>query len=98
MLVTGKDAAIAAQHVSGGADHSQALTRLRAGSQGKLVEALQSALGVDVTGFFGPGTREALVKLQQQVNDRSGFGKSADCVYSPQFEKLAGLSVFRPSS
>jgi peptidoglycan hydrolase-like protein with peptidoglycan-binding domain len=96
LLVTGKDAAIAAQFHAGHPELSGALLRLRQGSRGEAVERLQAKLDVEATGFFGPATRKALTELQHEVNERHGLGKTADGIYSPEFDRRVGWNVFEP--
>jgi hypothetical protein len=94
MLVTGQDAALAASlRESGDMDDAAktktALRRLRFGSQGAAVAALQQKLGLapDQTKLLGPVTRAALIQRQQQV---TGW---ADGIVSPETEQALGLSV-----
>jgi peptidoglycan hydrolase-like protein with peptidoglycan-binding domain len=66
------------------------LLRLRHGSRGARVKALQAALGLapDPAGIFGPITRKALCERQAVT---LGW---ADGVYSPQMDALLGFSVY----
>jgi hypothetical protein len=47
-------------------------------------------------GFFGPGTRKALIELQHEVNEQHGQGRTADGIYSPSLDQLLGWNVFAP--
>ncbi len=89
MLLTGIDAANAARVRAGEADPAS-LRRLRHGSQGARVAALQSALGLrpDASMLIGPVTRMALV--QRQI-DALGW---ADGIYSPAMDGLLDLRIY----
>jgi hypothetical protein len=94
VLLTGQDAALAASlRQSGDLDDAAktkaALRRLRFGSQGAAVAALQQKLGLapDQTKLLGPVTRAALIERQQQVK---GW---ADGIVSPETEQALGLNV-----
>lgn len=89
MLLTGLDAAAAARVRTAGADPAS-LRRLRHGSKGKRVAALQAALGLepDQSQLVGPITRAALAKRQASV---LGW---ADGIYSPAMDGLLGLRVY----
>jgi hypothetical protein len=94
MLVTGQDAALAASlRVSGEiADKSKAnaaLRRIRFGSRGPTVAALQAGLGLapDSSQLVGPVTCMALIARQQEV---LGW---ADSILSPEMDTSLGLGV-----
>jgi murein DD-endopeptidase MepM/ murein hydrolase activator NlpD len=53
--------------------YAVAAPELRTGSKGEAVKVLQRALDVQVTGYFGPVTRIAVIKLQQ-ANDLQPSG------------------------
>ncbi len=91
VLVTGLDAAIAAdcnkQRDAAAATH-QRMMRLRYGSQGGYVKAMQTALQRPATGFFDAQDRIALAALQRE---KLGF---SDGIYSPDMDKSLGFDVF----
>ncbi|WP_088346485.1 MULTISPECIES: hypothetical protein [Rhodomicrobium] len=89
LLFTGLDAAIAAS-VRDGEHATASLLRLRHGSQGPRVAALQSALGLapDATQRLGPVTRQALIKKQTA---KLGW---ADGIYSPAMDELLGFNIY----
>ena len=94
LLVTGKDAAIAA---SAGGDRSKvegALTALRHGSRGPEVSRLQEKLGTDATGFFGATTLDKLTGRQRDIFSGAGQGRIADGIYSKGFDALTGWGIF----
>jgi hypothetical protein len=88
-LFTGLDAALAAS-VRNGMRGADELRRLRHGSKGPRVAALQAALGLapDTTQRLGPITRGALVKRQAA---KLGW---ADGIYSPAMDELLGLQIY----
>src|SRR5262249_39740674 len=92
MLLTGLDAALASQVRSGG-QKSADIRRLRHGSAGPKVAALQAALGVSRQGDaqLGPTTRQALVARQVA---KLGW---ADGIYSPRMDELLGFSIYAAS-
>jgi hypothetical protein len=94
VLLTGLDAAITAKLRRDGGTISdptvrEHLVRLRHGSAGAAVAALQAALGLnpDPSQLFGPVTREALTKRQQNA---LGW---ADGIYSPDMERQLRLGA-----
>ncbi|KQQ86781.1 hypothetical protein [Massilia sp. Leaf139] len=89
MLLTGLDAAAATRVRTAGTDPAS-LRRLRHGSKGERVAALQAALGLapDNSRLVGPITRAALVRRQASV---LGW---ADGIHSPAMDGLLGLRVF----
>jgi hypothetical protein len=89
LLLTGLDAAIAAS-VRNGTHTPADLLRLRHGSQGPRVAALQSALGLeaDASQRLGPVTRKALIKAQ---TTKLGW---ADGIYSPAMDGLLGFNIY----
>jgi hypothetical protein len=90
LLFTGLDAAISASVRNGGAHTPTDLQRLRHGSQGARVAALQTALGLtpDSTQRFGPLTRKALIDRQTA---KLGW---ADGIYSPAMDGLLGFNIY----
>lgn len=89
MLFTGLDAANAARVRNGGMDTGQ-LQRLRHGSVGNRVAALQRALGLptDASQKLGPVTRQALVLRQSKA---LGW---ADGIHSPEMDSLLKMNVY----
>jgi hypothetical protein len=92
VLVTGLDAAVGAQVLA----HKRTpanIARLRHGSAGNRVGALQKSLGLvpDASPLFGPTTRQALVARQI---DKLGW---SDAIYSPAMDQLLGFGLY-PSS
>jgi WD40 repeat protein len=94
VLVTGLEAAIASKlrrnsPTPSASDILQRLTRLRHGSQGEIVKALQQKLGLPQTGVFGAKETKALSELQ-----RKHFG-GADGVYSPEVDARLNFNLLR---
>jgi hypothetical protein len=89
LLLTGLDLACAARVRAGVADRSS-LRRLRHGSHGNRVKALQAALGLepDPKGILGPITRKALCERQAAV-----LG-SADGIYAPTMDDALGFHIY----
>jgi hypothetical protein len=89
LLVTGLDAALAASVRNGNRPASE-LRRLRHGSQGPRVAALQQALGLapDATQRLGPVTRSALIAKQTA---KLGW---ADGIYSPAMDEALGFRIY----
>jgi hypothetical protein len=89
VLLTGLDAALAARIRGGAADVAQ-ISRLRQGSTGPRVAALQSALGLpaEAKAQIGPSARQALVKLQVA---KLGW---SDGIYAPAMDQLLGLNIY----
>jgi hypothetical protein len=88
LLLTGKDCAVAADlRQQGRSGVPGELVRLRAGSQGPEVTALQRKLGFSGTGYFGPSTKERLTEHQRRM------GIPADGVYSPELDRQLGWGV-----
>lgn len=89
MLLTGLDAANAVRARTGTLEPS-AQRRLRHGSRGARVAALQAALSLqpDPSQTLGPVTRAALAARQSRV---LGW---ADAIHSPDMDVLLGLGVF----
>jgi hypothetical protein len=89
VLLTGLDAAMAANIRAAGGDKS-ALRRLRTGSKGEAVTRLQAALGLDpdASQLIGPITRHHLIYRQHA---KLGW---ADGIYSPAMDQLLGLKVW----
>lgn len=65
---------------------------LKTGSTGEAVRVLQRALEVDVTGYFGPVTRIAVVKTQESA------GLEANGVVGPQTWAVLGRAVAREAA
>lgn len=93
LLYTGAEASIAAALVKAGKGAGdpaveQALGRLRAGSEGESVNALQAVLGIaPPTGYFGAKMKKLLTEFQRAK------GIPADGIYSPAMEAKLGLSI-----
>ncbi len=93
VLITGVEASIAAKLRGGEAGAVLArLTRLRHGSRGDLVKALQLKLQLSPTGQFGAAETKALAALQK---DKFGSG---DGVYSPTTDATLEFGVFGAGS
>jgi hypothetical protein len=93
LLITGVEASIATK--LRGADPPAVLarlTRLRHGSRGDLVKALQQKLKLEPTGLFGAAETRALAALQ-----RAKLG-AADGVCSPATDTSLELGVFGAAS
>ncbi|MEM7011453.1 MAG: peptidoglycan-binding domain-containing protein [Verrucomicrobiota bacterium] len=82
-------AAIAQALESGSAGALAALTGLRHGSKGDLVEALQTALNTGVDGDFGRETKEALAHAQQAAMNGKATG-----IYSRDMDAILGFDIF----
>lgn len=97
MLLTGREAAIAAKLIETGKADDAALVqaclgRLRVGSRGEAVTRLQKQLGFNGTGYFGPSTRFRLVDRQREKAVRS------DGLYAPDHDAATGWNVFGGAS
>ena len=98
MIVTGKEAAIAAALIAKGqaqqADLVDAcLRRLRGGSEGPAVTALQAALGMpSPTGLFDGETRQLLVERERKLGRAD---VKSDAIFSPLDEAAFGWNVFK---
>jgi hypothetical protein len=93
ILLTGREYAIAARlrldnALGDRAALQRELVRLRPGSQGDEVNRLQAKLGLTPSGYFGPETKDALVK-HQRAN-----AIPSDGIYSPQLDQRLGWAVF----
>lgn len=90
VLLTGLDAALAAQLRGQGATDLRSIRRLRHGSKGERAARLQRSLGLapDAAQRIGPVTRDALVRRQAAV---LGW---ADGIYSPDMDARLGFEVF----
>lgn len=93
MLLTGREAAVAAKLIESGKADDTALVqtclgRLRVGSRGDAVTRLQKKLGFNGTGYFGPSTRFRLVDRQRKNAVRS------DGLYAPDHDAATGWDVF----
>src|SRR5690606_17896265 len=64
------------------------LGRLRVGSEGVRVTALQKKLGFNGSAYFGPFTKKRLVEVE------AAEGLKTDGVYSPADDVKTGWSVF----
>ncbi len=96
VLLTGLEAAIATRLREQGKSHDfgavvASLGRLRHGSKGEEVRALQTALGMAVTGAFDAVTKIRLVEKQKAV-----FGW-ADGVLSPAMDEALKTNVLKPA-
>jgi hypothetical protein len=99
MLLTGKDAALAALSI-GPAPLLDAneLIRLRVGSVGLQVKALQSKLGLEASGYFGYKTRKKLTDFQREMSSQNGGEATADGVYTPALDAVTGWGIFPGTS
>ncbi|MDP5215697.1 peptidoglycan-binding protein [Ruegeria sp. 2205SS24-7] len=93
VLLTGREAAIAAAIVAVGKDNDPALVqaalgRLRVGSEGEIVTALQKKLGFNGSAYFGPSTKKRLVEAE------AARELSTDGIYSPADDLATGWGVF----
>ena len=65
-------------------------SNLKVGSKGEGVKALQTLLGIESDGIFGPKTKEAVIKMQKEA------GLNADGIVGPKtlegFKKKLGLN------
>ena len=96
MLVTGRDAAIAAQIIADGRQNddafvAQCLGRIRLGSEGPAVSELQKKLGLGSTSYFGPSTRLALVTKERELAK-----VDSDGIYSPTDDTAFGWGILQP--
>lgn len=89
LLLTGKECALAADlRQQGRSDIPSELVRLRAGSRGPEVSALQRKLGVSASGYFGPATKHRLTEHQRRM------GIPTDGVFCPELDRQLGWSIF----
>ena len=97
VLFTGKEAAIAAMLIAKGQQHQTdlvdaCLRRLRGGSEGPEVVALQTLLGIaKPSGFFDADTRKKMVQAEAKLGRAD---VKTDSIFSPEDEKAFGWSVF----
>lgn len=94
VLLTGRDASIAAYLTqTGGANDAdlvkKLIGRLRPGSNGEAVKRLQSRLGMEPTGYFGPNTKKKLTDAQASA------GKRCDGVISPAMDASLGWDTMQ---
>jgi len=92
VLLTGLEASFIAGKGTLSEQDRQQLARIRQGSQGDEVKALQTALRRTPTGKFGAEDVAALARLQQ---DKLGYN---DAIYTPELDSALGFSVFTPPS
>ena len=98
MIVTGKEAAIAAALIAKGQAHQAdlvdgCLRRLRGGSEGPAVTALQTALGMpSPNGLFDGQTRKLLVEREAKLGRAD---VKPDSIFSPLDEAAFGWTVFK---
>jgi hypothetical protein len=98
MLLTGKDAALAALQLTNSAsDLADDSVRLRVGSRGEKVKRLQQKLGVADTGYLGYLTRQSLTEFQREMTSKIGE-PFADGIYSPALDAQTGWGIFLGSS
>ena len=93
MLLTGRDARIAAAMLLNGQSGNDVvlrreLVRLRPGSQSAEVARLREKLGLSAGNYFGPITKKKLTERQTQQ------GQPADGIFTPELDSLWGWSVF----
>lgn len=93
VLLTGREAAIAAAIIAAGEEENVSLVRaclerLRVGSQGELVTELQKKLGFNGSGYFGPSTKKRLTQ------EEAAKGLISDGVFSPEDDRKTGWGVF----
>ena len=97
VMLTGLEAAIASKLRKTGKHGDAAvvgaeLGRLRHGSRGDLVKALQEKLGIEANGVFSGAVKKALVERQ-----RKDLGW-ADGVFGPEMDGLLKLGVLKPAA
>ena len=95
MLLTGLEAAGASvlrktAKLTDRATMCDRLIRLRQGSHGDAVTRLQTALGLQPSGYMGTNTAKRLADLQMA---KLGL---ADAIYSPPMDRLLGFNVLGP--
>lgn len=93
LLFTARDAALAAAILEAGRQDDAGLVenclgRLRVGSEGPIVTALQKKLGFKGSGYFGPSTKRRLT----QIENSSGI--ASDGIYSPADDQITGWQIF----
>lgn len=96
MLLTGRDAGIAAAMLLNGQSGDDVvlrreLVRLRPGSQSAEVSRLRVKLGLSAGDYFGPATKKKLTERQTQQ------GQPADGIFTPQLDGLWDWNVFGAS-
>ncbi len=98
LLLTGREVAIAAKIIEMGRANDDdlvraCLERIRYGSQGEVVSALQRKLGFSGnTAYFGPSTRVRLVEAERRVGSIA-----SDSIYSPADDAEFGWGLFSGS-
>ncbi|MEM9317933.1 MAG: hypothetical protein AAGA70_02885 [Pseudomonadota bacterium] len=93
VLLTGREVAIAAAIIAAGQQDDTALVdaclgRLRVGSEGPDVVAMQKKLGFRGSGYFGPVTKVAVTKSED------AHGRDSDGIYAPADDLATGWQVF----
>jgi hypothetical protein len=93
VLLTAREAAIAAAILDARREGEAALVeaclgRLRVGSEGEIVTALQRRLGFNGSAYFGPSTKKRLTEAE------GAAGLATDGVYSPADDLVTGWGVF----
>ncbi len=97
VLLTGDEAAIASmlrsqQRAGNNGAVTASLTRLRQGSGGPTVAALQRTLPLDTTGVFDTATKRALITFQREkLGELAGDG-----IFSPAIDATLQLAVLAP--
>lgn len=97
VLITARDAAIAAQLIATNRHTDAALVlkclgRLRVGSEGPIVAELQKKLGSNGTGYFGASTRYELVKAERALGR-----VNSDSIYCPEDDVAFGWRLMLPT-
>ena len=96
VLLTAREAALAAAILEAGKEGDDALVRatlgrLRVGSEGEVVTALQKKLGFNGSAYFGPSTKKRLVEAE------AAKGLASDGIYAPADDLATGWGVFGAS-
>ncbi|MEQ8823401.1 MAG: clostripain-related cysteine peptidase [Filomicrobium sp.] len=95
VLLTGRDAAIAAEIIRQGKQNDpvvvrSCLERLRVGSEGEIVRQLQLNFGFSgKSSYFGPATRKRLTEREKKES-----GVNTDGTYSPADDEAIGWGLF----
>lgn len=97
VLLTGREAAIAAAILAAARESDtalvqEALGRLRVGSEGEIVTALQKKLGFNGSAYFGPSTKKRLVEAE------AARGLVSDGIFAPADDLATGWGVFPETS
>lgn len=91
ILLTAREVSIAAGNLTAN-DFDPRFFKLRRGSKGDAVKALQSVLGINEDGDFGYLTQRALLKHQQALKDEGNYAHLVDGIVTTRNCDAIGLT------